>query len=73
MISILANLSYAVGLDHNYMYVLYAEHIAHMTRPDSIEMSNVYFFMGCNYAEQGFPNKALACFHQSAKIRVEDA
>jgi hypothetical protein len=55
------------------MYVLYAEHIAHMTRPDSIEMSNVYFFMGCNYAEQGFPNKALACFHQSAKIRVEDA
>jgi hypothetical protein len=36
-------------------------------------MSNVYFFMGCAYAHQGFVNKAMACFWQSAKIRGEDA
>jgi hypothetical protein len=29
--------------------------------------------MGCAYAHQGFVNKAMACFWQSAKIRGEDA
>jgi hypothetical protein len=35
LISILANLSYAIGMDYNYLYVIYADHICHMTKPDS--------------------------------------
>ena len=28
--------------------------------------------LGCDYAEQGYPIKALACFNQCAKMRNDD-
>lgn len=73
LISILANLSYAVGIDHTYLYVMYADHISCITGPESNEMSNVYFLLGCDYADQGFPIKALACFNQCSIIRKSDS
>ena len=51
---------------------MYADHVSHITGPESNDMSNVYFLLGCDYADQGFPIKALACFNQAAMIRKDD-
>lgn len=33
----------------------------------------MYFLLGCDYAEQGFPIKAIACFNLCSRLRKDDA
>ena len=70
LISILANLSYAIGISHHYLYAIYATHLEHIKSECSGEVSNMYFLLGCDYAEQGFPIKAIACFNLCSEIRL---
>ena len=73
LISGIANLCYAIGMNATDYYVLYTKYIIACFGEESFEASNCYFLIGCYFAEEGWFNKAISCFEKSAKIRGQFA
>lgn len=59
LISCIANLSFAIGIECISYYVLYTKIILIFFGEDSYEASNCYFLVGCYYAEEGYFKKAI--------------
>ena len=69
LISTIANLCYVLEMKCLDYYVVYTKNIEKCFGERSFESSNCYFLIGCYLSEEGFFNKAIACFTKSAQIR----
>lgn len=73
LVSGIANLCYVIGMNTEEYYVLYTKYVIACFGEDSFEASNCYFLLGTFFSEEGWFNKAIACFEKSAKIRGQFA
>ncbi len=53
--------------------MLYTKFVIACFGEESFEASNCYFLLGTFFSEEGWFNKAIACFEKSAKIRGQFA
>ncbi len=69
LISSIANLTHELIRNAIDMVEILMNHIEKVYGPESLELSNVYFYNAnyLNFLNQ--PNKALACFLKAAKLR----